>query len=198
MSSSLRFSSIRNWNCNLPIRTGLDSLVKRMAVRRWEELCRKGRIPCDDSVPSEELTYPTWGKGKIIFRIDFSGDMLVSERVVIACIYLANDPHVGKILSGPMDCPGMPSSRPMCWSQNTYMIFLICLPVKKCHDTSGVASPKTACPAKKGASNLKLASGICTGKYWSLDHGRTWGIIQLWNLWSWVRKQNVTQHLYLL
>ena len=32
-------------------------------------------------VTSWKLTYPTWGKRKIIFKMDFSGDMLVPRRV---------------------------------------------------------------------------------------------------------------------
>ena len=34
-------------------------------------------------IPSRELTYPTWGKGKIIFKMPFLGDMLVLWRVYI-------------------------------------------------------------------------------------------------------------------
>ena len=34
------------------------------------------------SLPSRKLTYPTWGKGNIIFKMDFSGDMLVRGRVI--------------------------------------------------------------------------------------------------------------------
>ena len=35
------------------------------------------------NIPSRKLTYPTWGKRKIIFKMDFSGDMLVPRRVVM-------------------------------------------------------------------------------------------------------------------
>ena len=38
-------------------------------------------------LPSRELTYPTLGKRKIIFKLPFLGDMLVSWRVSIHCIH---------------------------------------------------------------------------------------------------------------
>ena len=33
------------------------------------------------SIPSRELTYPTWGKGKSSSKVPFWGDMLVPRRV---------------------------------------------------------------------------------------------------------------------
>jgi len=42
---------------------------------------RKGHFE-NIAYPSKKLTYPTWGKGNIIFKMDFSGDMLVPRRVI--------------------------------------------------------------------------------------------------------------------
>jgi len=34
-------------------------------------------------LPSRELTYPTWGKGKSSSKVPFWGDMLVPRRVYV-------------------------------------------------------------------------------------------------------------------
>jgi len=34
-------------------------------------------------IPSRELTYPTWGKGKSSSKVPFLGDMLVPRRVIL-------------------------------------------------------------------------------------------------------------------
>ena len=42
---------------------------------------RENLISCTQDLPSRELTYPTWGKGKSSSNMPYQGDMLIPWRV---------------------------------------------------------------------------------------------------------------------
>ena len=54
----------------------------------WSEMGFSVRSKCRDLIPSRELTYPTFRKRKIIFKMPFLGDVLVPLRVHVFAFLL--------------------------------------------------------------------------------------------------------------
>ena len=56
--------------------------MKRKAALQCMTFKHTGDGHCFPYIPSRELTYPTWGKGKSSSKLPFWGDMLVPWRVI--------------------------------------------------------------------------------------------------------------------